>query len=382
MTRQENTQHSDSWKQGDRKESSDSTSTRQLVRAATPRTEFQNMKYANHQYMTKVFHFLQKKFGFTAGFSTFALEALKTNVLISGMFMSSSMKAAVHLEPNYLANLDNDKNTNVEEIQSLVNTTQKLILEHSEEILKVHTIESASPSWPRSTLSNDRVIRWTKAKVRVYPDSLLYLGKMWASREAIKRWEGQVGELKMCASHIESQGIDGEPTELEWNILPGFSSLQILQKIQNDLREQNIEPEKFTDTIIFMSMFNDIDWTRKGNDEIRISNLEKVKEYAKRFSQGHWTILGPANEKKWYGTLLCTPEGKWDSTATQMVERFKDTGHPVFKSVSALNRGILKKKFYRDTVHLHGGCFKHRALVPNHSFSKSAQYLWSTFELV
>ena len=26
-----------------------------------------------------------------------------------------------------------------------------------------------------------------------------------------------------------------------------------------------------------------------------------------------------------------------------MVERFKDTGHPVFKSVSALSRGILKK---------------------------------------
>ena len=242
------------------------------------------MKYTNHQYTTKVFHFLQKKFGFTAGYSTFALEALKTNVLISGMFMSSSIKAAVHLEPNYLANLDNDKNTNVEEIQSLVNITQKLILEHSEEILKVHTIESASPSWTRSTLSNDRVIRWTKAKVRVCPDSLLCLGKMWASREAITRWEGQVAEFKMCASYIESLGIDGEPTELKWNILPGFSSLQILQKIQNDLREQNNEPEKFTDTIIFMSMFNDIDWTRKGNDEIRISNLEKVKEYAKRFS--------------------------------------------------------------------------------------------------
>ena len=61
-------------------------------------------------------------------------------------------------------------------------------------------------------------------------------------------------------------------------------------------------------------MFNDIDWTKKGNAGICILNTEKIKEYAKMFSQGHWTFLGPGNEKKWHGTLLYTPEGKWDST--------------------------------------------------------------------
>ena len=52
-----------------------------------------------------------------------------------------------HLGPNYLATMEVYENTNFEAIQSLFNLTQKLILEHSEEILKVHTIESASPSW-------------------------------------------------------------------------------------------------------------------------------------------------------------------------------------------------------------------------------------------
>ena len=33
-----------------------------------------------------------------------------------------------------------------------------------------------------------------------------------------------------------------------------------------------------------------------------------------------------------------------------MVERFEDTGHPVFKSISALSRGILKNN-KRDTMH-------------------------------
>ena len=145
---------------------------------------------------------------------------------------------------------------------------------------------------------------------------------------------------------------------------------------------ETLNLKNFTDRVIFMSMFNDIDWTRTGNDGICISNSEKVKEYAKRFSQGHWTFLGPGNEKKWYGTFPYTPNEKCDSTATQMVERFKDTGHLVFKSISALSRGILQKKKKHRHHTLQCGCFKDRALVPNHSFCNSAQYLWSSFELV
>ena len=163
--------------------------------------------------------------------------------------------------------------------------------------------------------------------------------------------EGQVEEFKMSPSYKELLGTDGAAIEFEWNIFPGFTSLQILQEIQNDLRKRNVEHEKFTDRITFMSMFNDIDWTRKRNDGICISNSDKVKEYAKRFSQGHWTFFGPGDEKKWYGTLPYTPEGKCDSTATQMVERSKDTCHPVFISISALSRGTLKKKNNRDTIH-------------------------------
>ena len=54
--------------------------------------------------------------------------------------MSSSI-AAIHLGLNHLANLEVYKNKTFEEIQSLFNITQKLILEHSEKILNVHTIE-------------------------------------------------------------------------------------------------------------------------------------------------------------------------------------------------------------------------------------------------
>ena len=122
--------------------------------------------------------------------------------------MFSSMKAAIHIGPNYLANLEVDKNTNFVEIQSLFNITQKLILEHSEEILNVNTIESASPSWTRSALSHDQVIPWTKTKVRVYSDSVLCLGKMNDSKVAIARLKGQVRDFKMFPCFKELLGID------------------------------------------------------------------------------------------------------------------------------------------------------------------------------
>ena len=186
----------------------------------------------------------------------------------------------------------------------------------------------------------------------------------------------------MSASHRELLGIDGDAIEFECIYFSGFMLLQIVQKMQGDLQERNIEPEKFKDRLIFTSMFNDIDWTRKGNDEICISNSEKVKTHAKKFSQGHWTFLGPGDEKKWYGKAKYAPEGKWDSAPSQMVQRFKETGHPVFTSASALSRGILRMLKGKETIHFNGDAMNTELFVPNHSCCKSAQYLRSGLELM
>ena len=62
-----------------------------------------------------------------------------------------------------------------------------------------------------------------------------------------------------------------------------------------DLERKNTEPENFEDRIMFMSMFNDIEWQK--NDEICISNAKNAKNYSKRFLPGHWTFLGPGLEK-------------------------------------------------------------------------------------
>ena len=134
-------------------------------------------------------------------------------------------------------------------------------------------------------------------------------------------------------------------------MFPGFTSLQILQVIQNDLQKRNTEPEKITDRIIFISMFNDIDWTRRGNDEVCISNSESQGTRAEILA---WTLDVPRSWK-WKDVVWkkakSPPERKWDSVASQMVQRFKETVHPVFTSASALSRGILRVLTGKETTH-------------------------------
>ena len=127
--------------------------------------------------------------------------------------MTSSMKDAIHLGPNYLSNSEIYKNTKFEEIESLFNITQKLVMEHSEEILKVKCLDCSSLAWARSVLSHDQTIKWAKAKVCVHADSLLCVGQMKDSPGAIKRWKGQVEGLRFFSSYHDAVGIDGEAIE-------------------------------------------------------------------------------------------------------------------------------------------------------------------------
>ena len=55
--------------------------------------------------------------------------------------MSTTMKASVHLGTRYNEILVACRNTNVEELKTLFDITQRLILNHGFEILNVSTIE-------------------------------------------------------------------------------------------------------------------------------------------------------------------------------------------------------------------------------------------------
>ena len=117
--------------------------------------------------------------------------------------------------------------------------------------------------WMRSTLCHDQVIKWAKATVHVYSDSVLCLGKMHSHSEANEKWRDQISVFQQDDEYAELFGIFGEPIEFEWNIFPGFTSLQILKVIRKDLETRQLNPEQFGGIILFMSIFNDIDSAKK-----------------------------------------------------------------------------------------------------------------------
>ena len=97
-----------------------------------------------------------------------------------------------------------------------------------------------------------------------------------------RHWSGCPTDSASCHlnEYAELSGIDGEPSEFEWNIFPRFIiSIEIFRHIQKDLKARQMNPKQFEGTFTFMSMFNDTGWTE--NSDVCISNAREVSAWAK-----------------------------------------------------------------------------------------------------
>ena len=83
--------------------------------------------------------------------------------------------------------------------------------------------------------------------------------------------------------------------------------------------------------------------TGKGNKEECLKYAEFVKTYAGRFGIGQWSFIGPGSEKKWYPSEN-SPQGEWDRIAEDMLLKFAESGHKIFRATTPLSRGKLKSK--------------------------------------
>ena len=88
-------------------------------------------------------------------------------------------------------------------------------------------------SWKHLSLIGDEtVINLQRAKVYVFSDSVLCLGRVQQHPESKKAWKERIGWIVTDKSCRDYDGINGEPTELEWNIFPGFDTLQLCGKVK------------------------------------------------------------------------------------------------------------------------------------------------------
>ena len=246
---------------------------------------------------------------------------------------------------NYSDNLHSIENTEDLTMKQMFDISEKLITEQSDEMYGMSTISWEHSSWKYlSLIGDEQVISLQRTKVYVFSDSVLYLGKIHENPQSNTAWEDRLARFKSSPEYRDLDRIDGEPMEFEWNIFPGFNTLELCTKVQELLSRLSVTPEKFTGRIIFMSMFNDISWGSKDNKKESESSAQLVSLYAKRFGTVQWSFLGPGSEKKWYSISEDSPQGEWDRIAEQMMLTFAESGHPVFRSTSPLSRGVLKSK--------------------------------------
>ena len=137
--------------------------------------------------------------------------------------------------------------------------------------------------------------------------------------------------------------IDGELMEFEWNIFTGFTTLQLVDKVQ-EFKNKMGDPTQFKERIIFMSMFNDIIWGSEDNERECRANATLVSAFAKRSPARRWSFLGPGSETEWYSTYNERPQREWDRVAELRMIKFGESGHPVFRATSPVSRGTLKSK--------------------------------------
>ena len=264
--------------------------------------------------------------------------------------MAATMNAATFMGKNFVEIQNSIMNSRDLTLKHMFDITSKLVSEQ-DEINNLDNIQWERNSWKQLSLIGDEtVINLQRAKVYVFSDSVLCLGRIHQHRESNEALKNRVAGIRSVKSYRDYDAINGESTEFEWNIFPGFTTLQLCGKVTDLLSRLGETPETFTGRIPFMSMFNDISCDRRGNKEECLANAESVKVLAKKFSIGQWSFIGPGSEKKWSSAEENSPQGAWDRIADEILLEFAESGHPIFRATTPLSRGKLKSKGH-GTVH-------------------------------
>ena len=208
--------------------------------------------------------------------------------IIWGMFMAATMIAATFMGKNFSSIQNFILNSRDLTLQHMFDITAKLVSEQ-EEINNLDNIHWGKNSWRQLSLIGDEtVINLQRTKVYVFSDSVLCLGRILQHPESNEAWKNRVAGVRSEKSYRDYNGINGEPTELEWNIFPGFTTLQLCGKVNDLLSRLGEAPETFTGRILLMSMFNDISCDGKGNEEECVANSKVVSILVKKFGVGQW----------------------------------------------------------------------------------------------
>ena len=166
--------------------------------------------------------------------------------IIWGMFMLATMNAATFMGKNFMDNENSIKNSRDLILKHVFDITAKLVGEQ-EEINNLDNVHWGKNSWRQLSLIGDEtVINLQRTKVYVFSDSVLCFGKVLQHPDSNEAWKNRVAGIRSEKSYRDYDAINGESTEFEWNIFPGFTTLQLCDKINDLLSDLGQKPETFT----------------------------------------------------------------------------------------------------------------------------------------
>ena len=84
-----------------------------------------------------------------------------------------------------------------------------------------------------SLIGDEQVISIQRTKVYIFSDSVLCLGKIHENSQSNTAWEQRLEWFKSTPEYRALDRIDGEPMEFEWNIFPGFNTLQLNEEVKS-----------------------------------------------------------------------------------------------------------------------------------------------------
>ena len=169
--------------------------------------------------------------------------------IIWEMFMAVTMNAATFMGKNFQDNQNFIMNTTDLTLKKMFDIFAKLVVEQ-DEISNVEEIHGERHSWKHLSLIGDEtVINLQRAKVFVFSDSVLCLGRVHQHPQSNEAWKDRKGWIITDESYRDYDGINGEPTEFEWHIFPGFTTLQLCGKVTDLLSRLGETPDTFTGRI-------------------------------------------------------------------------------------------------------------------------------------
>ena len=203
--------------------------------------------------------------------------------------------------------------------------------------------------WMSASLLHSRAYQYFIAKACVFSDSVLFFGKM--ADNPVESWRRQI-QWYSDNNNMSKNWI--ELMDYLWNSGGRFSqdSQQWEFSIRFNRWWENYSVNQRTSWAGSSSCQCLTTWCgmQKRKWWIVLKNAKTIKEYAEIFLRCHWSFLAPGSEKKWYGTCDDKPDGFLDRTLLR-----GDSGHPIFRCTSALERGDLRSKGGGKTsVHFNG----------------------------